>query len=62
MPENLTEEEKEQIRQNLVELQLEHRDLDEVIERLIASSDETPQQLAASPQLLLLLLAWATWE
>jgi len=35
MSEDLTEEEAEQIRQKLVELQLEHRDLDEVIHRLI---------------------------
>jgi len=35
MSERLTEEEINQIRQKLVELQLEHRDLDEVIEHLI---------------------------
>ena len=38
MSESLTEEEREQIRQKLVELELEHRDLDEVIHRLIEDS------------------------
>lgn len=34
MPENLTEEEIEQIKQRLAKLKLEHSDLDEVIHRL----------------------------
>jgi len=38
MTESLTEEEQAQVRQNLIELQLEHRDLDEVIDRLIEDS------------------------
>lgn len=45
MPQQLTDEEKHRLEERLFELKQEHRDLDDVINRLLQSSDVEELQL-----------------